>query len=111
MDNKLFYKNLSDDWEDLGDGVKRKIAVHLSDLMLVYVRFDKGAVGALHEHHHTQTSYVKSGVFKYKIGKEEREITEGDSCIIPPNTLHGCVCIEPGEIIDSFTPQRDDFLS
>lgn len=27
-----------------------------------------------------------------------------------PPARHGCTCLKPGELIDSFTPRRDDFL-
>jgi len=30
--------------------------------------------------------------------------------VIPSEAVHGCVCLEPGELIDCFTPRRDDFL-
>jgi len=25
--------------------------------------------------------------------------------------VHGCVCLEAGVLLDTFTPQREDFLS
>ena len=34
----------------------------------------------------------------------------GDSLVIGPQVVHGCECIEAGELIDTFTPRRDDFL-
>jgi quercetin dioxygenase-like cupin family protein len=38
------------------------------------------------------------------------EVGPGDSFVIPSNAVHGCVCLEPGVLIDGFTPRRDDFL-
>lgn len=98
------------EWNDLGNGVWRKVAVHNDDLMLVKVRFDRGAIGELHQHPHTQISYVSAGVFRYTIGGQQQIMTVGDSCIVPSNILHGCECLEAGELIDSFTPKRADFL-
>ena len=34
----------------------------------------------------------------------------GDSFVIPSGQTHGCVCLVPGTLVDSFTPRRDDFL-
>src|SRR5690606_20056429 len=111
MKSELFHIDKETEWVDLGKGVRRKIAVHDDALMLVKVRFETGAVGELHSHIHTQISYVNAGTFKYTIGKVEHIITTGDSCIIPSGILHGCECLEAGELIDSFTPPRLDFLA
>ena len=41
-------------FQDLGGGVKRKILAYGESLMQVEVHFEKGAVGAMHSHPHTQ---------------------------------------------------------
>lgn len=110
MKNELFHFENENVWEDLGAGVKRQIAVHNSVMMLAKVRFETGAKGIIHQHPHTQISYVKSGVFNYEIDNVVYLMKEGDSCIIPANSLHGCECIEAGELIDTFNPARQDFL-
>ena len=69
-----------------------------------------GAVGALHHHPHVQSTYVESGRFRFTLGDEEREVSAGDCFVVPSGMEHGCVCIEPGKMIDSFTPRREDFL-
>jgi len=108
--DKLFGIDQELTWTDLGAGVQRKVMSHNEELMLVKVRFEKGAVGALHQHHHVQISYVQSGRFRYIIGAHEQILEAGDSCIVPSMEIHGCECLEEGELIDSFTPQRTDFL-
>ena len=97
-------------WSDLGNGVQRKVMSYNDQLMVVKVRFEKGAIGELHAHPHIQISYVSSGRFTYSIAGEERILVAGDTCIVPANVIHGCVCLEAGELIDSFTPFRTDFL-
>ncbi|WDF67944.1 cupin domain-containing protein [Sphingobacterium oryzagri] len=106
----IFMKDSDLYWTELGEGVRRKILAHNDDLMLVKVAFEKGAVGTLHQHVHVQTSYVSTGKFSYRIGEEERILDVGDSCVIPSMTLHGCTCLEAGELIDCFTPLREDFM-
>lgn len=113
MQNKissLYYSETDTDWEVLDEHVKRKICLYTADLMLVKVRFTKGGIGALHQHPHMQISHVQSGKFSYTIGEETKIIAAGDSCIIPSNIIHGCECLEDGELIDSFNPCREDFL-
>jgi quercetin dioxygenase-like cupin family protein len=96
--------------EDLGGGVRRRILAHAGDLMQVEVHFDRGAVGALHSHPHEQLTHVLSGAFEFTIGDETRLVRAGDTLYKRPNVVHGCVCREPGVLLDTFTPQRDDFL-
>ncbi len=108
--NEIFLHDNEQQWTDLGDGVMRKILVFNADLMLMKVRFEQGAIGAIHQHPHTQISYVSAGKFKYHIDGIDRILSKGDSCIIFPNLIHGCECLEKGELIDSFTPHREDFV-
>ena len=41
-------------WEELGGGVSRKFLGYDNQIMMVQVKFDKGALGAPHHHFHTQ---------------------------------------------------------
>ncbi len=78
--------------------------------MVVSFKFQPGAKGALHDHPHVQSTYVQSGKFRFTVGEEQIEVGPGDSFVIPSGLSHGCVCLEAGELIDNFTPRRDDFL-
>ena len=94
-----------------GDGVTRQVLSESPELMVVEFRFEKtGAEGALHSHPHVQSTYVKSGKYRFFLGDETIEIGPGDCFVIPSNLTHGCLCLEPGVLIDGFTPRRDDFL-
>ena len=110
MDNKLFQIENEMPWEDLGNGIKRQIFGHDDQIMLVKAKFDKDAVGVLHEHYHSQVTYVESGVFEMTIGNQKRLIHKGDGYYVPPHEIHGCVCLEPGLLIDVFSPHREDFI-
>lgn len=91
-------------------GVIRQVLSDSPALMVVSFRFEDGAQGALHSHPHVQSTYVKSGRFRFSLAGEEFEIGPGDSFVIPSQARHGCTCLEAGELIDCFTPRRDDFL-
>ena len=94
-----------------GENVTRQVLSDHPDLMVVALRFaESGAEGALHNHPHVQSTYVESGRFRFTIGDEQREVSAGDSFVIPSNATHGCICLEPGTLVDCFTPRRDDFL-
>jgi len=92
------------------EGVQRQILSEAPELMVVSFRFETGAQGKLHSHPHVQSTYVARGRFRFFRGDEAHELSAGDSLVIPGNVVHGCQCIEAGELIDCFTPRRDDFL-
>ena len=111
MPSKKFQFEIETEWEDAAPGIKRQVYGYDDKIMLVKAKFEKNAVGALHEHHHSQVTYVDSGVFEMTIGDEKKTIRKGDGYYVPPHVLHGCVCLEPGMLIDVFSPLREDFIN
>lgn len=96
---------------DADPGVTRQVLSENEQLMVVAFRFQhEGAEGKLHHHPHVQSTYVQSGRFRFTQDGKDFEVGPGDSFVIPSNAVHGCVCLEPGTLIDGFTPRRDDFL-
>ncbi len=94
-----------------GLDVKRQVLADHPDLMVVAFRFNApGATGAMHNHPHVQSTFVKSGRFEFQVDGNSFVVIAGDSFVIPSEAEHGCVCFEPGELIDCFTPRREDFL-
>lgn len=96
--------------EPAGPGVTRRILAYNKDLMCVENTFEKGAIGALHSHPHTQITYVVSGRFRFTIGGETCEVAAGDTMLKTDGVIHGCEALEPGILLDIFTPMREDFI-
>ena len=101
-----FYENIEK--EQAGEGVVRRVLSYTDEVMVVQNHFQKGAVGALHHHPHTQITYVVSGQFEFEIGGEKKVVNPGDSML---KREHGCVCLEEGILLDIFAPMREDFVS
>ena len=93
-----------------GEGVTRRVLAYNDGLMCVENTFEKGAVGALHSHPHTQITYVVKGVFSFTIDGETRTVRAGDTMLKTDGVVHGCVCLEEGILLDIFTPMRADFV-
>lgn len=91
-------------------GVTRQVLSETPEMMVVSFRFQTGAEGRLHRHPHVQATYVAGGRFRFFRDGGAVEIGPGDSLITPSGVEHGCQCLEAGELIDCFTPRRDDFL-
>ncbi|PSL33387.1 cupin domain-containing protein [Chitinophaga ginsengisoli] len=106
----VFIEDKDIQWEMPDPGIRRKVMAYNEQLMLVKVEFQQGAVGALHEHYHSQISHVESGVFEITIDGEKKVLKAGDAYYIPPHVLHGALCLEPGVLIDVFSPHREDFI-
>ena len=107
---KGFFFGEDTPWEEVGPGLKRQIMGYDKHLMLVKVEFGEGAVGIMHQHYHSQVTYVESGEFEMTIGDEVKTLKGGDSFYILPHVMHGCVCTKPGVLLDVFSPAREDFL-
>ncbi|HYG91109.1 MAG TPA: cupin domain-containing protein [Azospirillum sp.] len=106
----VFVKDDAVDWEDLGNGVRRKILGYNATMMMTRVAFEAGAVGTPHRHPHHQCAVVEAGIFDVTIEGRTQRLGVGDGYIVPSNALHGVVAIEPGVLLDVFTPMREDFL-
>ncbi|KAG1649330.1 3-oxoacyl-[acyl-carrier-protein] reductase [Nymphon striatum] len=96
---------------ETGENVTRQVLSDDPSLMTVEFAFSKaGAIGALHNHPHVQSTYVAEGQFRFTVGDDTFEVGPGDSFVIPSGATHGCTCLKPGRLVDCFTPRRDDFL-
>lgn len=107
--SSLFQYSAEHSWEEVEAGIRRQVLGFDEHLMLVKGRFEKGAVGAFHSHPNRQASYVESGVLELTIS-EKKVLQKGDGYFVPPYVQHGCVCLEAGVLIDTFTPFREEFL-
>ncbi|MHC1786048.1 MAG: cupin domain-containing protein [Christensenellales bacterium] len=91
-------------------GVQRKVLAWNANLMMCEIRFLSGAIGKIHAHPHTQVSYVARGSLRFLVGDEEKIVHQGDSILIPPDTLHGVEALEDAMLVDVFSPARQDFV-
>lgn len=97
-------------------GIVRRIMNHDESLMLVELTCSAEAVGTeatpfrFHTHPHHQITYIVSGAFRFCVDGEERVVRAGDSIRMDPDVPHGMVCLEPGVLLDCFSPMRRDFL-
>ena len=96
--------------EEVAPGIRRQILGYDTNLMLVRVEFDKDVIAYKHKHPHQQVSYVESGVFEVEVGDNKEVLQKGDCFVIPSEVMHGAKCLEPGVLIDTFSPAREDFL-
>lgn len=81
--------------------------------MVTKMNYVKGNFATLHTHPHEQCGYVISGEYHLIVDGDEKIdviMHPGDTYAIPGNTPHSFEVIEGGEVVDVFTPQREDYL-
>jgi quercetin dioxygenase-like cupin family protein len=105
-----FFKEAETEWEPAAAGISRQITGYNTQLMMVRVKFETGAVGYEHDHFHSQGTFVASGKFKITIDGKSEILETGDGFFVPPNAKHGAECLEEGMLVDVFSPVREDFL-
>ena len=107
----VFVHDKDVEWEDLGDGIHRKLLTFEDKVMMAKIKFKAGAVGVAHSHPHIQCSYVESGEFVLTIDGRSETLVAGDSFLVPTDKMHDALAVTDGVLIDVFTPMREDFLA
>ena len=90
-------------------GMTRQVLAHSDELMLVRHFFELGWEGARHSHPHHQLVYVVRGVLRVDVGGEIFDAFAGDSFIVDGGVEHQASALEASEVLDVFTPVREDY--
>lgn len=93
-----------------GPGASRQVLCKSPSAPASNVKRTSISSGLSHSHPHVQATFCASGRFRFEVAGEAFEVVPGMSFTIPSGAVHGCLCLEPGVLIDAFTPRRDDFL-
>src|SRR5262249_8674798 len=93
------------------DGLRRQVMSFSPSMMLVRHRMVKGWVGARHSHPHEQMVYVVSGHLVFQHPGGQFEAKSGDSSLVPGGVEHQASALEDSEVLDVFTPYREDYAS
>jgi quercetin dioxygenase-like cupin family protein len=79
--------------------------------MLVFWSMKAGAHAAAHRHPHEQIFWVLKGTMDFRLGDEKRTCRTGDMAVIPGGVEHEAWFREDTEVLDVFSPPREDFLA
>lgn len=90
-------------------GLRRQVMSYSKDMMLVRHRMEKGWVGAKHSHPHEQMVYVVSGHIVFTSPTGTVEAKAGDCFLVPGDVEHQAKALEESEVLDIFTPYREDY--
>jgi quercetin dioxygenase-like cupin family protein len=84
-------------------------AVHTGTTTLMYWTVEAGAAMPIHNHIHEQVAHVLKGKFELIVEGEIKILEPGIIAVIPPNIPHGGRALTDCELLDVFTPEREDY--
>jgi quercetin dioxygenase-like cupin family protein len=90
-------------------GIYRKTLIFNDNMMLCYFFLEKNSKVPLHSHKEHQIGYVVKGKLQFFTENEEFMAEEGDSYVFDSDEKHGAKILEDSEVIDVFSPSRDDY--
>lgn len=92
-------------------GLLRQVLAYTEKLMLVRHEMEKGWVGTRHSHPHEQLVYVVRGHIRFTANGKTFDALTGDSFVVPGGVEHQASALEASEVLDVFTPYREDYAS
>ncbi len=93
------------------EGIARRTLAFNDEAMLCHFSMGKGARIPLHNHRASQVGYVVSGSLKFLGDSDEDTFiaNAGDSYVFGPHQTHGCEVLEDSEVIEVFSPAREEY--
>ena len=98
-----------DGFEQLTPSIARQ-AVHGETMTIARFRLRKGTHVEEHAHPNEQVATVLSGRMRFLLRGEEHVVGAGESIVLPPNVPHAADVLEDSEVLDTFSPVRDDWI-
>ena len=92
------------------EGIERKTLAYGAQTLMTEFLLRKGSALPRHAHPHEQTGYLVKGRIRLSIGTVEYETRPGDSWSIPGGVEHGAESLEDSQVIEVFSPVREDYL-
>lgn len=90
-------------------GLKRQLMSWSPSMMLVRHTMTAGWVGARHSHPHEQLIYIVRGEIHFEQPEGKAVLRAGDSLLIPGGIEHQASAPVDSEVLDIFTPAREDY--
>jgi len=90
-------------------GMIRQVLAYNPHLMMVRHTFSKGWAGARHSHPHHQMVYVTRGHILFEAEGKQWNLRAGDCLVVDGGVEHHASALEYCEVLDVFTPYRQDY--
>lgn len=91
-------------------GVRFEVLATDRESMVTKMLYREGNRVPTHSHPNSQAGYVLSGRYRLSTEGADETLEPGDSYAIAVGVEHSIEVLEPGEVIDVFSPPRQDYL-
>jgi quercetin dioxygenase-like cupin family protein len=98
-------------WQQVAPGIRRKIFEPGEQIMSMLIEFEQGAIGPAHSHPHEQLTFVISGTLRVTTSDAVVEVSGGEQIRIPGHLTHAVEALEPTNVLEAFTPLREDLIA
>ncbi|TNV21667.1 cupin domain-containing protein [Buttiauxella sp. B2] len=96
------------------EGTESKIQakfVHGTDFTIAFWQFKTGAQIPEHQHEHETATTILKGSLRLNVDGRTVYLHAGDTFIIPSWAVHHAEALETSEVIDVYTPVREDYVA
>jgi quercetin dioxygenase-like cupin family protein len=91
-------------------GIERVTLTYDADSMMCWFYLAKGSRLPMHTHPESQNGIVMKGKLIFtKGGGETLHLSAGDAYYFAPNEPHGSEMLEDTELLECFSPSREDY--
>ncbi|HBO24841.1 cupin domain-containing protein [Providencia sp.] len=85
--------------------------IHGTGFTIAFWTFKPNAIIPEHVHEHETATTILKGSLRLTVDGRTVYLHAGDSFIIPSWATHDAEALEPSEVIDVYTPVREDYLA
>jgi quercetin dioxygenase-like cupin family protein len=103
--------NNDNPWIEICPGIKRQTATSGKTMYQMRAALAGGSKMPAHTHSQEQIVHILSGRMKLIVDGVAHELKTGDSFYLASNVPHGVETLEETQVLDTFSPPRDEYLA
>ncbi|WP_353172170.1 cupin domain-containing protein [Acinetobacter rudis] len=96
------------------EGTESKIIakfIHGTDFTMAFWQFKPGAKIPEHKHVHETATTILKGSLRLTVDGQSVDLFAGDTFIIPSWAVHHAEALETSQVLDVYTPVREDYVA
>jgi quercetin dioxygenase-like cupin family protein len=95
---------------EMREGIVRRTLVFSDRMLLCHWEIRAGTRFGEHSHVYEQAGFVVRGRLRMTIDGVPSELGPGSSYLVPPNVRHDAEALEDVEVVDVFSPLREEYV-
>ncbi|MCJ2520689.1 MAG: cupin domain-containing protein [Candidatus Thermoplasmatota archaeon] len=95
---------------EVREGIARRTLVYGERVLVAHWEIHAGTRFGEHSHIYEQAGFVLKGRLRMIIDGEPTELTAGSAYLVPSDVKHDAIALEDVEVVDTFTPVREEYI-